>query len=458
LVFYFFPRIVHHMMNASSPPAMPASSSNQVMIILPAPLPPGGRGWGRGREFSARALLLALAVLAGCATPPEPPPACPACACPPVEVKPCPPTTPTIEAKPELPGVPPLAAASWDDLPGWREDDPGEAWDAFLKSCAALRAKPAWREACDAARGAAPGQAHSFFETHFQPWRVVNADGSDSGLITGYYEPLLMGGKRPTARARYPVYGVPDDLLVVDLAGLYPELKSMRLRGRVEGNRVVPYYTRADIETGAARVQGRELAWVEDAVELFFLQIQGSGRIQMDTGEVLRVGYADQNGHPYRSIGKILVQRGELTLDQASMQGIQDWARRHPDKLPDLLNANPSFVFFKPLPSAPGGPPGALGVPLTPERSIAIDPRSVPLGAPVFLATTRPLSDEPMQRLMLAQDTGGAIRGRVRADFFWGFGPDAGAQAGRMKQPGRMWVLLPQGYPVDAPANGNAAP
>jgi membrane-bound lytic murein transglycosylase A len=249
----------------------------------------------------------------------------------------------------------------------------------------------------------------------------------------------------------YPLYGPPDDLLVVDLGTLYPELRNMRLRGRLDGRKVVPYFSRAEIENGQGALRGRELLWVDDPVELFFLQVQGSGRVRLENGDVVRIGYADQNGHPYRSIGKWLVEQGELTLDKASMQGIKDWGRRNPSRLPELLNANPSYVFFRELPNSLSGPLGALGVPLTAERSIAIDPRAIPLGAPVWLATTRPNSNLTLERLMLAQDTGGAIRGNVRADFFWGYGDDAGRLAGAMKQKGRMWVLLPRDYPT----NGN---
>jgi membrane-bound lytic murein transglycosylase A len=222
----------------------------------------------------------------------------------------------------------------------------------------------------------------------------------------------------------------------------------MRLRGRLQGNKVVPYYSRADIVSREKEFADRVLFWVDDAIELFFLQIQGSGRIKLPDGKLIRVGYADQNGHPYQSIGRVLIERGDLTSEQASMQGIQAWARANPERLNELLNANPSYVFFRELPSngrSEDGPVGAMGVPLTRERSIAVDPANVPLGAPVFLATTRPNSSLPLQRLVLAQDTGGAIRGVVRADFFWGFGSEAGAQAGKMKQQGQMWVLLPPG-------------
>jgi membrane-bound lytic murein transglycosylase A len=197
---------------------------------------------------------------------------------------------------------------------------------------------------------------------------------------------------------------------------------------------------------------------VDDPVEAFFLQIQGSGRVRLENGEVVRLGYADQNGHPYQSVGRYLIERGELQPGEASMQAIQAWAAAHPGRLAELLNQNPSYVFFREIPAldAAAGPIGALGIPLTPQRSIAVDPRYVPLGAPVFLATTWPNSDTPLNRLVVAQDTGGAIRGPVRADFFWGFGAEAGAQAGRMRQQGKMWVLLPKD--MKPAAAGSPAP
>jgi membrane-bound lytic murein transglycosylase A len=294
-------------------------------------------------------------------------------------------------------------------------------------------------------------QVRSFFEQQFRPWRVLNADATDTGLITGYYEPLIRGSRTATVRYRFPIYGVPDDLLTIDLAELYPQFRGLRLRGKLDGRKVVPYYDRKQIDGGVPALAGREIAWTDDALDLFFLQVQGSGRVKFDGGEVLRIGYADQNGHPYRSVGKLLVERGELTVEQASLQGIQEWARNNPGKLRDVLDYNASYVFFRELPASADGPLGAMGLPLTPGRSIAIDPRSVPLGAPVFLATTFPNSSRTLERLMVAQDTGGAIKGGVRADFFWGFGSEAGKQAGRMRQQGRMWVLLPAG--VAPPAN-----
>jgi membrane-bound lytic murein transglycosylase A len=227
----------------------------------------------------------------------------------------------------------------------------------------------------------------------------------------------------------------------------------MRLRGRVEGNRLVPYWTRAEIEN-QTQFRAPVLAWVEDPVELMFLQIQGSGQVELASGERLYLRYADQNGHPYRSIGRFLIQRGELSLEQSSMQGIKAWAAANPRKLREALDANPSYVFFREMRQSSGtadGPVGTLGVPLTAGYSIAVDPRSIPLGAPVFLATTMPLSNQPLERLMVAQDTGGAIRGAVRADFYWGTGREAGTLAGRMRQQGRMWVLWPRGEGAPRP-------
>lgn len=395
-------------------------------------------------KLQAAALFLAFG-LSGCALQPASTPApvaCPAC---PV----CPACPPPVAPPPPAAPAKPLQAAAWSDLPGWREDDLAAAWGPFLQSCRGLAGKPqgaAWKRVCDLAAkvdGKRSGDIRRFFEAELQPYAVVAADGNPQGLITGYYEPLLKGSRSRNGKAVHPVYGVPDDLVAVDLGELYPEIKHLRLRGRLQGNKLVPYYSRGEIAAQEARFAGKTLLYVDDAVELFFLQVQGSGRVKLPDGGLVRLAYADQNGHPYQSIGRLLVERGELKLDDASMQGIQAWGRANPGKLQELLNANPSYVFFREAPSGNEGPAGALGVPLTAERSLAVDPRTVPLGAPVFLATTRPNSAQPLNRLMLAQDTGGAIKGAVRGDFFWGFGPAAGEQAGRMRQPGRFWVLLP---------------
>jgi membrane-bound lytic murein transglycosylase A len=310
---------------------------------------------------------------------------------------------------------------------------------------------------CEAARSVRveeEASARRFVEENFSAWSVLGPEGPAEGLVTGYYEPIIAGSRTRSARFRHPAYGVPPDLVAVDLESLHPELRHLRLRGRVEGSRVVPYFTRNQIETHP-QFPAPVLAWVEDPVELFFLQVQGSGQVALESGERLRLGYAEQNGHPYRSMGRYLVERGELALERASMQGIKAWAAANPDKLRAALDSNPSYVFFRELPagtrgaaSGADGPIGTLGVPLTAGYSVAVDPRSAPLGAPVFLATTWPLSTRPLERLMAAQDTGGAIRGPARADFFWGTGSEAGTLAGQMRQRGRMWILWPRGQPL----------
>jgi len=405
------------------------------------------------------AALAAAATLLACrATPEKPPeqPSAPVPAITPAQTAPLPQPSPgAIQPTAPLAGAH-LRRGNWADLPGWRDDNPAAAWDALLTSCGALKAQEAWRTVCATALALQRPdreQARRFFETQFTPYQLLQPDGGAEGLATGYYEPLLRGSRTPSARFRHPIYGVPDDLLTLDLPAFSAEPRDARARARLDGRRVVPYYERAQIESGAAAVRGREIAWVDDPVELFFLQIQGSGRLDLEDGSVMRVGYADHNGHPYRSIGRLLIDRGELTPDRASMQGIKAWAQQNPDKLRAVLDYNPRYIFFRELPPGLGGPLGAQGVPLTARRSIAADPRFVPLGAPVFLATTWPLSTKPLNQLMLAQDTGSAIRGAVRADFFWGYGDAAGREAGRMKQALRMWLLLPQGYPVSGTMN-----
>ena len=370
-------------------------------------------------------------------------------ACPPVAVPVCPaPPIPPAPAPPvEYRGK--LQGASWSDLPGWGRESLRPSVAAFLQSCQVLDKQDAWKGVCAGAQTLASASERdiaAFFELNFDPHQVLNADDSVSGMVTGYYEPLLRGSRVRTQHYRYPVYGVPLDLLVIDLASVYPELKHRRLRGRIEGNRVVPYAARADIDRNGNAPNGNEIVWVDDAIEAFFLHIQGSGQVELESGERLRVGYAEQNGHPFRSLGRLLIERREIAPERASMQGIKDWARRNPRKVQEFLNANPSYVFFRELPRDLSGPIGALGVPLTAERSIAVDPRIVPLGVPVYLATTYPNTSEPLNRLTVAQDTGGAIAGAVRVDFFWGFGDAAGNQAGKMRQAGRIWVLLPKGY------------
>ncbi|HXR57973.1 MAG TPA: MltA domain-containing protein [Burkholderiales bacterium] len=378
----------------------------------------------------ALALLVpAILVLGGCSAPAV----CPKCP----------------EAGPAASAPVRYEPAPFATLPGWAGAELAPGLRAFVAGCPRIAAASALGRACAAARelpAADEAAARRFVEETFSAWAVLTPEGSAEGLVTGYYEPVLPGSRERSARFRYPVYGPPPDLVTVDLEAQHPELRNLRLRGRLEGTRLVPYWTRGEIE--AMDLRAPVLAWVEDPVELLFLQIQGSGQITLESGERLRLGYADQNGHPYRSIGRFLVERGELKLERASMQGIKAWAAANPAKLREALDANPSYVFFRELPASSDGPPGTLGVPLSAGYSLAVDPRAVPLGAPVYLATSWPLSAKPLERLMAAQDTGGAIRGAARADFFWGTGAEAGSLAGQMRQRGRQWILWPRGEPL----------
>lgn len=403
------------------------------------------------RNFPA---FLGLLALAGCSQLPPQAPATPAptAACPAAQTCPACPVCPTVE--PPKPAEKPIQAADWNDLPGWSADDPSAAFTAFVASCRSLERQAHWKPVCASARAqtdTATGGLRAWFESTFQPWALVNPDGSRQGLITGYYEPILKGSRQRSKAYPNPVFGPPDDMIVVELAELYPELKHLRLRGRIEGRKLVPYYSRAEWGPQESKRLPEALLWIDDAIDLFFMQIQGSGQIQLADGSRVRLNYADQNGHPYRAIGRWLVERGEMKAEQASMQNIKAWAKANPSRLTEMLNANPSLVFFRELPAEGSGPQGAMGLPLTPERSLAVDPRHVPLGAPIWLATTRPNSEQALTRLMLGQDTGGAIRGVVRADFYWGSGPEAGSLAGRMRQQGRLWVLLPRGYQPGTP-------
>lgn len=403
------------------------------------------------------ALVAAALLLAACQTPAPPPSPAPGPPAPPPQVK------TVTQARYE-----PVAIGT---VPALADADLLAAWPALLASCrvferGAAPRREAWRAACAKAAQTPveAGAIRLYFATEFDGWRVLaetredkpNGEGrtvevAERGRITGYYEPQLDGARTPRPPYTVPLYRPPDDLLTIELGSLYPELAGKRVRGRLDGKKVVPYWSRA--EATPERLRGAELLWVSDPIEAFFLQVQGSGRVRLaDEGKTVRVGYADVNGHPYRSIGRWLIDQRELTFDQASMQGIQAWARANPKRLNELLNQNPSAVFFRELPlgDPAAGPVGALGVALTPGYSLAVDPRFIPLGAPLLLATTHPATGAPLSRLMLAQDTGGAITGPLRFDFFWGFGREAGAVAGKQRGEAAAVLLLPKGLLPEA--------
>jgi len=343
-------------------------------------------------------------------------------------------------------------SVEWSSLESWESDNHGDAWAGFLNSCQKLK-HAQWRAVCDLAENSGDlddAEAREFFESHFEVRPVYATGGETQGLITGYYEPLLKGSWERSEEYQYPLYGIPEDLLVVDLGAVYPQLKGMRLRGQLVGNKVVPYHDRAQLDDDQALLQGAEILWVDSPVDLFFLHIQGSGLVELADGSIVAVGYAEQNGHPYQSIGNVLIRMGELEQEEVTLFTIRDWLKMNPDRLNEVLSKNPSYVFFELRDAQANGPTGALNVALTPRRSIAVDRSVIPLGAPVWLQTTLPNeAQSPLNQLMLAQDTGGAIKGYVRADVFWGRGDEAEEMAGLMKQQGELFVLLPKGFSLE---------
>lgn len=434
------------------------------------------------------AVVLGVLTLVGCATRgPQPPRR--------GEQVPAPTPTPAAPAPTPAPSPTPtpprlvLAESSWEELPGWDEDAVAAALPALLRSCEVWRNRDAvttlgeqgaagtvadWLPLCDraAALAAPPPTATASTDATaraadsatttatgtdrddalrtllvdlLRPVAVSNR-GDVEGLFTGYYEPTLRGSRVEGGEFTVPLYVRPPELVSVDLGRFRPDLKGKRIAGRVEDGALVPFFDRAAIDEGALAGRDLELVWVDDPVDAFFLEIQGSGRIQLPDGTEMRVGYAGQNGFPYSAIGRALIERGALTREQVSMDAIREWLSTNPDEAREVMRTNASYVFFREIPGE--GPIGSLGVALTPERSLAVDPLFVPLGVPVWIDTTVPAGapggPRPLQRLLVAQDTGGAITGPVRGDVFWGHGEDAATTAGSMRQPGRLWILLPK--------------
>ena len=352
------------------------------------------------------------------------------------------------------------------ELSGWGASDPRSALEAFRRSCVALSTRPDdaamgglnyagtmvdWREPCltaSAVSADSPETVRAFFESQFVAYRLTQSSGM--GLFTGYYEPQLKGSRTQHGPYQTPLYGTPADLINVDLGLFRDTLKGQRIVGQVTNGRLVPYPARADIE-GRGLPQAKPLLYVDDAIDAFFLQIQGSGRVVLDDGSVVRAAYAAQNGRAYTAIGAVLIQRGELKREEVSMQSIRAWLVAHPEEAPQIMNANASFVFFteQALGDPSLGAAGAQGVPLTPGTSLAVDLSLHALGVPVWLESTSPnpdlaMPEQTLERLMVMQDTGGAIRGPVRGDVYWGYTPDAASIAGRMRSEGRMTVFLPK--------------
>jgi membrane-bound lytic murein transglycosylase A len=369
-----------------------------------------------------------LGIAAGCATP-APTAVAPDAAAPAVAPVPVAATVrgPTTITRPRSRWVPVL----WSDLPGWSDDRTRELWPALLAGCA----KPVdgWSRVCKLAHALQPAddaQARDFLLRTLQPYRVEALDGDSTGLATGYFEPYLSASRVPRGPMRVALWRPPTDLATRK-----------------------PWWTREQLDTvpaAKASVRGHEIAYVADPLDALLVQVQGSGRLRITEPDgrerLLRLAYAGHNDHTYKSVGRWLVEQGELRVDEASWQTIREWARRYPERVNEMLWSNPRVVFFReePLPDEAIGPRGAQGVPLTPGRSVAVDPLSVPYGTVLWLDTTEPLTAQPMRRVVMAQDTGSAITGAVRVDYFWGWGGNAEVQAGRMRQPLRVWALWPR--------------
>lgn len=357
-----------------------------------------------------------------------------------------------------------LRAVHFDHLPGWHSAALGRSLTAFQTSCRAflkqdpnqvvgsdlidLQAKD-WQPACRAALNINPGiqaSVKQFFQKWFTPVEFYQGQPV-KGLFTGYYMPLIQGSYTKSAQFSVPLYEVPKDLITADLGLFVPHLKNYKIVGRLDGNKIIPYYTRAQINHGAIKDKAKVLLWIKSPIDRLFLEIQGSGVIALDDGTQVFVGYDGQNGAPYTAIAGVLIKKGVMTKDNASMQGIKRYLEAHPKEMDAVINQNQSFVFFRKLNL--DGALGSQGVVLTPGYSLAIDRQWIPMGAPLWLSTSRPDSvnpdqNKPLQRLMIAQDTGGAIKGKVRGDIFWGGGNKATLIAGHMKNEGHYWLLLPR--------------
>ena len=370
-----------------------------------------------------------------------------------------------------------FTATTFSALPSWDKQSFSGSLKAFVQGCERLQAHPAWTEICSIAKRTPLYEkyARAFFENNFTPWTIAQ-NGNLAGKVTGYYEPAINGSLSYSSAYRFPIYEIPQDFIVVpytggaksgslkiniigankgevakngaysaNLADFPVNERTRSLKGRTVGNRFVPYYTRAQINAGALNNQAKIIAYAADPVELFFMHVQGSGRLRLPDGSMLPLAYADKNDHPYVSIGRYMANKGYLPLAQANAEGIKNWLAAHPDKLAEVLGQNPGYVFFKRGESGVSGPTGALGVPLSPGFSAAVDKHIIELGSPIFVATTDPRNRRALNRLMMAHDTGSAIVGAVRVDVFWGYGDTAGNHAGKMNEVGYLWNLLPNG-------------
>lgn len=326
-----------------------------------------------------------------------------------------------------------LSKASFDELTEWESENHQEALNSFVNGCNSKKTKEIYNALCQ--RALTASDAKNFFEAEFSVYKIEPEVSENKGLLTGYYEPTLKGSLTKEEPYIYPIYEEPADLISVELSSIYEDLKNYRLRGRIVGNKLVPYYAREEIGSVDANV----ICYSDSKLDVFFLEIQGSGRVELESGDNIFVGYANQNGHKYSSIGKYLIDLGEIKREDMSMQSIIEWLDKNPSRVDEVLNYNSSLVFFQKKPHSASG---ALGLVLEPMRSVAVDRRFIPLGSMLFLKSK--IDDEDISRIVMAQDTGGAIKGVLRADMFFGSQASAKEQAGRLISPLKLWILLPK--------------
>ncbi|QSZ43077.1 transglycosylase [Sulfurimonas aquatica] len=328
-----------------------------------------------------------------------------------------------------------LIESSYDELPNFHNENYEEALKQFKNNCRTKKSKKLYGELCLLAENV--NDSKEFITNSFKPYFITTKNAKEEGLLTGYYEPELRASLKKSKKYKYPIYTTPNDLITVDLSSIYPKLKNYRLRGKVEGNKLIPYDTRAQSKTKG--IDAEVLCYCDSKIDRFFLEIQGSGRVKLEDNRTMYIGYDNQNGHRYRAIGRYLVQKNELRLKDVSLQSIKEWLVENPSRLDEVLNYNKSMVYFKQRDQAATG---SLGLELTPERSVAVDRRYIPLGSMLYLNAD--LKEKKISKLVFAQDTGGAIKGSIRADLFLGAGEKALEVAGRLKAPLKLWILLPK--------------
>ena len=328
-----------------------------------------------------------------------------------------------------------LLESDFDSLPSFNTENYDTVLESFINNCRTKRAKKLYGPLCEEAKTTVDSK--TFLTANFSPFMISTKESDSEGLLTGYYEAQLYASLTQDEIYRYPLYETPDDLIIVDLSSIYPALKRYRLRGKLKGNKLVPYATRE--ESKSKDVNASIICYCDSKVDRFFLEIQGSGRVQLDDNSTMFIGYDNQNGHKYRAIGSYLVKIKALKLEEVSLQSIKAWLDANPSRVDEVLNYNDSLVYFK---ERNQGATGALGLELTPKRSVAIDRKYIPLGSMLYLNAA--VDEKQESRVVFAQDTGGAIKGAIRADLFLGAGDEALDIAGHLNSVLKLWILLPK--------------